>query len=366
MMVVRVIWDNPFLRFLLLAAAVVAAYLLLRATTFVWGSFAIAFLIAYLLAPMVSFVERRGAPRGVGVMAAAGLFLVLVAGLWVLGTAIAAQLAEFAEELPRMMDTVEGLPFVIARFVDPSYGAIFEQVFLSTQLLALTLVEGVLPSVADVGEAGVAGVLGQVGSVGMQVTIVLVLSLYLLYRYPVYGEAFLSAVPSRHRASFEALAEKASFSVGGYIRGQVLISAFVGIFAGIGLTALGVPLAPALGVLAGVFNIIPFFGPLLVAVPTAVLALTVSFGHLVAALAVLFLVNQVDAHVLTPLIYARTISLDPVTIVLSILTGLALFGLIGALVAVPLAAFVKLLYHDYYVGSSWYAAGGRPRVETEV
>jgi predicted PurR-regulated permease PerM len=91
-------------------------------------------------------------------------------------------------------------------------------------------------------------------------------------------------------------------------------------------------------------------------VPTILMALTVGLTPALGALVVLVAVNQVDAHLLTPIIYSRTISLDPVTIVASILTGLVLFGLVGALVAVPIAAFVKLLYVDYYLTSRWYGA----------
>jgi predicted PurR-regulated permease PerM len=355
----HVVWHNPYVRVLVAVVGIVVLYLLLRATQFVWSTALIAFLVAYLLSPIVRRMERRGLHRGVGVLVAGLTFLVLLLGLWALGTAIAAQVTAFAEELPRLVEALEELPFVFARFVDPSFGAVFQQVYMTSQVLAQGLATEVLPSVAGAGAGGLADVLATIMSVGMQITLVVVLSLYILYRYPLYGVSLLRAVPERHRGVVAGLAEKADYSVGGYIRGQLLISAVVGVLTGIGLTLLGVPLAIPLAVLVGVFNVVPFFGPIVVSVPTVMMALTVGLGEAVAALAVLVLVNQIDAHVLTPLIYSRTIELDPVTIVVSILLGLALFGLAGAILAVPLAAFLKLLYVDYYLTSAWYGRGAR-------
>jgi predicted PurR-regulated permease PerM len=353
----RSVWSNPYARLLVLVVAAVLAYLVLRATQPVWTVVAVAFLMAYLLSPLVAAAERRGLHRVLGVAAAALLFFVLLGGLWALGAAIAAQFSAFAEEVPRLAERLEELPFVAARLVDPAYGTVFQQVYISGQVVADALAQELLPTVGTVGAGGLRRVLTTIANVGMQVTIVLVLSLYLLYRYPAYGESLQRAVPARYRSFVRELAAKADTSVGGYIRGQLLISAVVGVLAGIGLSVIGVPLAVALAVVAAVFNVVPFFGPIVAAVPTAMMALTLGIGETIAALLVLFVVNQVDAHVLTPLIYARTIELDPVTIVIAILLGLALFGLVGALVAVPVAAFAKLLYLDYYLTSPWYDRG---------
>ncbi len=348
------VWLNPYVRVLVAILAAIALYFVLLATQFVWSTALIAFLIGYILSPLVTRIERGGVHRGIGVVAATLVFVLLLVGVWALGTAIAAQITTFAEELPRLVETLEEIPFLLARLVDPSFGAIFQQVYMTSQVFAQGLANEVLPSVAGVGAGGLTGMITTITSLGMQITIILVLSLYILYRYPVYAVSLLQAVPSRHREFVRELAQKADRSVGGYIRGQLLISAVVGVLSGIGLSLLGVPLAIPLAVLAGALNVIPFFGPIVVSIPTAMMALTLGVGQAVAAVAVLFLVNQIDAHVLTPLIYSRTIELDPVTIVLSILLGLALFGLVGALLAVPLAAFVKLLYVDYYLASRWY------------
>lgn len=351
---VRTVWANPYVRTLVLAVGIVGTILLLRETRLVWGSFMIALLIAYLLTPLVEWLQRRRVHRAVGVLVVALLFIVLIVGVALLGIAVAAQLSTLAAEVPQLIETLREIPFRLARLVDPGFGALFQQVFVTSHALAEQLVVEVIPSLEGLGSGGITGAIGALAGIGTGFMLVLVLSLYLLYRFPAYARSALDAFPERHRPFVKEMAEKVDFSLGGFLRGQLLIAVFVGVLTSIGLTILGVPLSLVLGVLAGIFNLIPFFGPLIVALPTAALAMTGGFGQVVAAMALLLLINILDGNVVTPLIYSRTIALDPITIIVVIIFSATLFGLVGALLAVPIAAFVKLLYLDYYRNSRWY------------
>ena len=357
---VRTVLANPYVRTLVLLLAAVGLFLLLRETRLVWGSFLLALLIAYLLLPIVDWIESRGAHRGVGVLVVAVLVLMFLLGVGLLGVAVGAQLSTLANQIPRLVETLREVPFMVARLLDPTFDTVFQQVFMTLNVMSERLVDEVLPSIQGFGSGGVNDALAALGSFGTAFAAVLVLSLYLLYQFPGYARGALDAVPERHRPFAREIAEKVDFSIGGFLRGQILIAVFVGVLTSIGLTLLGVPLSLVLGVLAGVFNLIPFFGPLIVAVPTAVLAMTGGFGLVVAALGVLLLVNVVDGNVVTPLVYSRTISVDPITIIVVILLGATLFGLVGALVAVPIAAFVKLIYRDYYRESRWFRGERTP------
>ena len=351
---VRTVWANPYVRTLLLVLLAVGAFLVLRETRLVWGSVLLALLIAYLLTPIVDWIQRRGLTRGVGVAVVALLMATFLVGIGLLGIAVGTQLSTLAGEVPELIDTLRELPFMLARLIDPGFGDVFQQVFMTAHLLSERIVVELVPSLEGLGSGGVSDGLAALTSFGTAFMVVLVLSMYLLYQFPGYARSALEAVPERHRPFVREMAEKVDFSLGGFLRGQILIAVFVGVLTSIGLTLLGVPLSLVLGVLAGVFNLIPFFGPLIVAIPTAVLAMTGGFGQVVTALAVLLVVQTLDGNVVTPLVYSRTISLDPITIIVTILFAATLFGLVGALLAVPIAAFVKLLYLDYYRHSRWY------------
>ncbi|MEX2541515.1 MAG: AI-2E family transporter [Trueperaceae bacterium] len=346
------VWRNPYVR---VAVGLLILYLLYRFLYWsrpVWGAVLAAYLIAFILHPLVAWAERR-TNRATGVALVALLLIALLAGLWFLGIQIAAQLSLFVEELPQLVSTLEELPFIMARAIDPSFGTTFQQVFQNLTAAARQLTEEVLPSLAAF-RGGLVESLTVVTSGGLQVVIVMVLSLYLVYNFPRYNRTILQAFPERHRGTALEVLDSVGFAVGGYIRGQLVIAAIVGLLVGTGLALLRIPLAAGLGLLAGVGNLIPFVGPIVASVPTFLFALTESWVHALVAIGVLLLVNIIDGNLLTPMVYSRIISLDPVTVLMAILFGSVLFGLWGAVAAVPVAVLLSLAYRDYYLTSSWY------------
>lgn len=142
--------------------------------------------------------------------------------------------------------------------------------------------------------------------------------------------------------------------MGGYIRGQLLISVVVGLAISLGMAVLGVPFALGIGFLAGVFNIVPFLGPVIAFIPAALLALTLGWYQLGLTAAIFLGVNFLDGYVLSPFIFSLTIKLHPVVVLTAILIGASLLGFFGAIIAVPTAAFLTLLYEEYYLTSRWY------------
>lgn len=349
------LWDNPYLRFVLLVLIVAALYLFFRHTRGVWVVLLVSSLLAYLLDPFVSFVARRS-HRIIGMLAVLLVLTAIMGLLWLLIIRISAQFSSFVIRLPSLIASLQELPFRTARWIDPTFGDIFQQVYIVLQRSWLFINEDLLPRLTSVGQPG-GDPLQQLMSVAgssAQVAVALVLTLYLLYNFPRYTRSFLRALPHRHRNQVEELFVTAGQAVGGYVRGQLLIALGVGILTGVGLALFGVPLALTLGVLAGLANLIPFLGPLLIGIPTVLLAMTEGTGTVIAAILVLLIINQLDGNLLTPLVFSRVISLDPVTVLLAILLGATLYGLIGAFVAVPAAAFLKVLYTTYYLDSGWY------------
>ncbi len=356
------IWDNPYLRFLLLLAVLAGVGLLFWNLRSVFVAFLVAFLLAYLLSPFVDRVAKR-TNRALGVLSVFVILLLMLGLLWLLGIQIAAQFSTFVVAIPLLIETLQELPFRTARMIDPRFGNIFQQVYLNLERLFSILTDQLLPGLLAQGQGGQGSavqVLRRVVGGGAQVAIVFVLSLYLLYNFPTYTRSFLRVFPHRYRSIVEDIVSTAGVSVGGYVRGQIFIAFCVGVMVFIGLAIIQVPLALALGVLAGVANLIPFLGPILAAVPTAFLGLTESTGHMIGAVAVLVVANQIDGNILTPMVFSRVISLDPVTVLIAILLGGTLFGFVGALVAVPAAAFLKVMYTSYYLDSKWYRRSTSP------
>src|SRR5690606_15715576 len=149
---------------------------------------------------------------------------------------------------------------------------------------------------------------------------------------------------------------KADVAVGGYLRGQLLITALLGLFIWIGLTIIGVPLATAIAFIAAVFNLVPYLGPVVGALPAVLLGLTVSPLTSLLAIGVFVIANQIEGNLLSPLVLSRSTNLHPLTVLIVIMAGLGMFGLVGALLAVPTAAFAKVILDDYVLSRREFAS----------
>lgn len=161
-------------------------------------------------------------------------------------------------------------------------------------------------------------------------------------------EAFLRLVtPLRHEAYLIDLWERSQRKLGRWFRSQLLLGAIIGILIFFGLTLLGVPNAFFFALIAAVFEIIPVVGPILAAVPAVIVALLVSplLGLLTAVL--YFAAQQIESHVIVPVIMRRAVGLSPLIVVLALVMGATIGGIFGILLAVPLTAIGAELLDDW-------------------
>ena len=105
------------------------------------------------------------------------------------------------------------------------------------------------------------------------------------------------------------------------------------------------------------FNLVPYLGVVVSTLPALLLALSGGWWQVLGVLAVVTAANQLETHILSPLVLGRSTKLHPAVVIIAILIGASLSGIWGALIAVPLAAFAKLLYEDYYQTSRFYENG---------
>jgi predicted PurR-regulated permease PerM len=358
------VWANPYVQVLVYLLLFYLGYRLLGRASSALLTLLWAFAFAYLTHPVVRFFERRGLPRVLGVAAVyLGFFLFLgLASLLTFQTL--AQLSRFAQELPGLLTPLlawaEGLPDRVRGVELPAWlSPLLAQALQGLQGLLDTFLKTLVSWLqALLGQGGnllgfFAGLLGGV----LQLLTALTISIYLLYDLPRIGRAFLLALPRPYQPLAEELARKLDQSVGGYVRGQLLVAFLVGLVVGVGFWLIGLPLAASLGFLAGVFNLIPFVGVIVSSVPALLLALPMGLSKVLLAVLVLWLANQLEGNLFGPLIVGRATRLHPVTAIAAILIGASLLGLWGALLGVPAAAFLKVLIQDYYQKSRFYEEG---------
>jgi predicted PurR-regulated permease PerM len=159
-----------------------------------------------------------------------------------------------------------------------------------------------------------------------------------------------SLIPERARPEVLVLASRLNRAIGGFFRGQLVVALIVGVMVSIGLAIIGLPFWLLIGMIAGVFNMIPLIGPYIGAVPGIVIALTAGdgFSQAIWVAVIMTAAQQIDNHFITPNVMQRVVKLHPAAVMLALLAGGTLGGLFGILLSVPIAAVLKIL-----VGHFW-------------
>jgi len=190
-----------------------------------------------------------------------------------------------------------------------------------------------------------AGVLGII----LNAVLVLFLSAYFVSNSHRIWASLLKWVPLKHRAKAESLIGPVGNRMGGYVRGQILVSTAVAMFFAVGLSLIGVKYSLVLGLVAGILNLVPFVGSMVVTALAVIIASNQSM--LTAALTIgLFALEQtVESNFIVPFLLGSQVELDPLVVLLAILIGATLGGGVGALIAVPIASALLLLGQELYL-----------------
>jgi predicted PurR-regulated permease PerM len=308
-----------------------------------FGPLLLALVIVYLLNPIVSRLEARGLPRVWGTLLTYVVFLGIVGvALRFMIPMVANQVSSFVSTVPGLLDRAqESLADVAAR--------------LGIRLRSTDILASLNPG----GEAGsfisrIFGVTAGVLHAMVVFVLGLVLGFYLLVDLPKFQRAALALMPQRRRNEVRSILEQMGKALGGYFRGQLLVAAFVGVASMLGLYIVGLPYWALVGAVAGLFNLIPLIGPFIGAVPALFIAFTTNDSggllHLhpgwpmaLGASLALLTVQQIDNHIISPNVMARTVKLHPVTVMLGLLIGGTLAGLVGMLLTVPVIACTKIV-----------------------
>ena len=175
------------------------------------------------------------------------------------------------------------------------------------------------------------------------------LGFYILKDTEMIHSAFLKIIPLRKRLEVDTILAKINRVFSRYIRGQLIISFIVGVLCTITLLILRIDFAVLLGFMAGLFNLIPFLGPIIGAIPAAFIALFVSPLKALLVVIIFVAIQQLDNYVISPNIMKYQIGLHPGIIILSLIAGGAVFGWIGLLLAVPMVAIIQEVLRYYLV-----------------
>jgi predicted PurR-regulated permease PerM len=203
---------------------------------------------------------------------------------------------------------------------------------------------------ADIAK-GLEPLIGGLISAGFNILITVVVSVYLLIDGYRFGSWLINSSPISQRGWVSSVLEILQRVVGGYIRGQIILSACIGVLQGVGMAIIGVPFAPLIGILAFFLEFIPMIGTIVTGFIAVVIALTQSWTLALVTLVYTILIDMLEGYVLSPRILARAVEIRPVVTLLAMIAGSQLFGIWGAVFAAPTAGLIQALvgaYWQYY------------------
>jgi predicted PurR-regulated permease PerM len=323
---------------------IILGYLMLRLVVYVnpvVPPLLIAVAVVYLLNPLVSALERRGVARLAGAGIVYVLFLCIVAlVVSLLVPLVTRQVSSVIDHFPDYLADGQALVRdVAARFgQEPNFQ-------LDADHVRDWLSAGENRQAVTRYLTGLRSVTNSVISGLIIIVLGPVMAFYLLVDLPRLNRGAMALVPPGRREEIRGLMDRIGQAVGGFFRGQLLVALFVGVASSIGLWAIGLPFWLLVGMVAGIFNLVPLVGPFIGGGLAVVIAL-VSGQPLKAVWAalVLLVVQQIDNHLISPNVMGRTVQLHPVVVMLALLVGASFAGLFGMLVIVPLVAVVKIVF----------------------
>jgi predicted PurR-regulated permease PerM len=277
--------------------------------------------------------ERGRVPRWLAILL---LYVAIIGTLTGIGMLIVPALVEQARALWQAAPSM----FEAAQTYLIQIGVLDERVTLRE---AVERAEGA--ATGDAVGTVMTAVVGVFGGIFGIVT-VLILTFYFLLEAESLRNLFLHLFPRVRRRQIAAASGEATAKISAWLNGQLLLAATIGTTAALGLWLLGVPYFYVLALIAGIGEMIPIVGPLLAAIPGIAVALSISPQKALLVAAFYLLQQQFENHVLVPKIMARQVGVSAVTVIVALLIGGELLGIVGAILAVPTAAILQVIYQE--------------------
>ena len=322
---------------LLIGVAIVLWVIWIARTVLIWVVAAV--ILAMALNPAVAFLQRHGVRRrGLSVA------IVFTAALGIIAGAAAAIIPPLIGQVTDFINAVPGYISDLTHGRGP-FG------FLETKYHVVERAEVAAKNSGGANVLTHAGVLISIGKgIATFITAALTitfLTLFMLLEGPDWLERFYKALPAGREERFRAIGNDVYKTVGGYVNGNLVISVVCGAVYGVVLFVLGVKFALALAFIAALLDLVPLAG----ATIGGVLVAGVAFAHSLTAGIVMTVAvvvyQQLENHVLQPVIYGKTVDLSPLAVLIAVLVGATVAGLFGALVAIPVAGTLQVVIRDY-------------------
>jgi predicted PurR-regulated permease PerM len=301
-------------------------------------------MLAYFFDPLYRYLTHKKIPKVLAIIIVFGIIIaLLILTVFFLIPSVINQLNILYKEIPNFIENYQNLILSIkpqlSKFINPADVEILLKENLSElQRSVLGFSQSIIIYLSNI-----------VSSITFGIVIIPLILFYLMRDIVVFKENLYIFVSRENKKEFKEVLEEIDHIVSGFIRGRIIVCFIVGTLIGTGLYFLNLKFALIIGIVSGVFNFIPYLGPIVGVILALIFALGNPWWTLLMIVILFVLVNQLEAIYLNPNILGKGLGLHPLTVILSILICGQLLGILGVLVAVPLVAILKVLAIRYLI-----------------
>ena len=305
------------------------------------GAFVLGSAIAFLIQPAIIRLHAAGVPRVLAIILIFIAIIVALAGLVLLIVPLGvSEVSQLQVQLPTLaaaaQDRLNSLQPIRVFGIDIDLKGVTETV--SSHLREYLL-----------GQFGNALTLGLTAlTMALQLLLMFIVAFLLALEAPAVRRDLRRFVPNDYRTDFDQIWRQVRKMLYAYVRGQLIVAALIGVSSGVACFALGLPDAVALGLIAGVTALIPYFGPFLGAIPAILVGLSLSPQTALVIALVYLLLSNVILNVVYPKIVGDAVKLPPILVIIALIAGFSWGGILGMFVAVPIAATLRILFDHIY------------------
>ncbi|WP_112181436.1 MULTISPECIES: AI-2E family transporter [Paraliobacillus] len=297
--------------------------------------FIIASIVAFLLHPLVEKIHTYQIPRWLAITLIYLLFITSIGYIaYHIFPAFVLQLKDLQENLPDFIHTYRTKIYQLyesTSFLPETFHDRMDLFFNEIEEFITQYVTSILKNATKIMDLFII------------IAVIPVLVFYMLKDYKLIKSSTAKLIPKRYQEDSKVLGPAINKTLGAYVRGQLLVCLFVGLTTYIIFLIIGMKYPIVLAILMGITNIIPYFGPIIGAVPAVIIAFTISMKQVVYVILGVIVVQLIEGNLLSPYIVGKSVHLHPIIIIFALLVGSEIAGIVGMIVAIPFVTVLKVI-----------------------
>lgn len=303
----------------------------------------VSMVVSYFLNPLVNKLEAKKISRGFGVLIIyVGIVLLLVILFKTVGPKIGDEISRLVKNLPSYINDIYRFSVNLYDRISPE----IENLPIDMGSIEDSIASG-LDNLKNVLGNSIMGIINssmKFISRALNLVLIPVFTFYFLKDKSKYKEVITENIPKKFRKDIVGLGRDIDEVLGQYVRGQLLVCLFIGVATTAALLIIGVDFAIIIGIFAGIFNIIPYLGPIIGLIPAVIFAAFEDPTKIIWVVVAITVIQQAEGNFITPRIIGKSVGLHPTVVMVGVLIGGGYFGLIGMLLAVPTVATFRVVY----------------------